>query len=389
MAIGLVKGESSLFIELEATEGTYVPPTGADSAVEVLEDGLEFTYSRDEIERNTLTSTIESVAPRLGLKQISGTVPTEFKASGTQGEAPREDKLYRSLLGARRQVTTEQTSDNTTHTSTIIYFTDTSAFNVGDIVLVKEAGAYEVRPISEITTNTSITLAIPLENGAPSAEVVVAKTTVYYHDEGAPTLSATHYLGGKIEEKIDGLRCVSASLENWSTASVATVNFALEGLNLNKTVSTPSYTPDFSNDALPPVLLNACIWLGGVKLQYNEFSMSIENTKAELLSACSESGKISSRFTNLNVSGSINPYMEDDDIDRFNTFNNNDSVSIFGYAYNPSGVDGEFQDIVSFYLPQCKITEIPTGDQDGILTDSISFKAFRGNGNDTVFLGFI
>jgi len=389
MAIGLVKGESSLFIEIETTEGNYSSPSGASSAIEVLEDGLEFSYSRDEIERNTLTSTIESAAPRLGLKQISGTIPTEFKANGSQGEAPREDKLYRSLLGARRQITSEQTSDNTTHTSTIIYFADTSAFSVGDIVLIKEAGAYEVRPISAINENVSITLAVALENGAPSAEVVVAKTSVYYHDDNAPTLSATHYLGGKIEEQIDGLRCVSANIENWSTASVATVTFNVEGLELNRVVNTPAYSPDFSNDALPPVLLNACIWLNGVKLQYNEFSLSIENTKAELLSACSNSGKISSRFTNLSVSGSINPYMEDDDVARFDSFNNNDTVSIFGYAYNPSGVDGEFQDIVSFYLPQCKITELPTGDQDGIITDSISFKAFRGNGNDTVFLGFI
>ena len=72
MAIGVVKGESSLFLKLEATEGVYQAPTSADDAIEVLEDGLEFNYTRDEIERNTLTSTIESVAPRLGLKQITG-----------------------------------------------------------------------------------------------------------------------------------------------------------------------------------------------------------------------------------------------------------------------------------------------------------------------------
>ena len=81
--------------------------------------------------------------------------------------------------------------------------------------------------------------------------------------------------------------------------------------------------------------------------------------------------------------------MENDDVDRFNSFNLNEDVSIFGYAYNPTNVAGEFNQIVAFYLPQAKITEMPTGDQDGILTDQIAFKAYRKEGNDTIFLGFI
>lgn len=387
MAIGVVKGESSLFLKLEATEGVYQAPTSADDAIEVLEDGLEFNYTRDEIERNTLTSTIESVAPRLGLKQITGSVPVEFKANGAQGIAPREDVLFQSLLGGKRQITALQFS-STGHTTTQINFVDASNFNVGDIVLVREAGAYEVRPISAVVGN-SIYFPIPLENGAPSDGVVIDKVTMYYHDSPAPTFSATHYLGGKIEEQIEGLRAVSASLENWTTAGVGTWTFNLEGLELTRSVNTPAFSPSFVNDALPPVLLNACIWLNNDKLQYNEFGLSIENTKAELLSACSSSGKISSRFTNLSVTGTINPYMDDANVDRFDSFNNNDSVFLFGYAFNPSGVAGEFQDVVAFWMPQVKITSIPTADQDGILTDAIAFKAFRGDGNDTVFLGFI
>jgi hypothetical protein len=388
MAIGLVKGESSLFLEIESTEGVYSAPSGASAAIEVLEDGLEFNYSRDEIERNTLTSTIESVAPRLGLKQITGSIPVEFKANGTAGEKPREHALYYSLLGGFRQIAAPVTS-GTTHTSTVINIADTSMFNVGDVVLVKQAGAYEVRPISEITEDVSITFPFALENGAPSNAVEIEKVTMYFHDSPAPTISATHFLGGKIKEEVSGLRAISASLENWSTANVGTWGFSVEGLNLLRDVEQPAFSPDFTNDALPPVLLNACIWIDGVKVPYNEFSLSIENTKSELLSACSDSGKIGSRFTNLAVTGTFNPYMEDDDTDRFDSFNNNDSISIFGYAYNPTSVAGEKDGIIAFWMPQAKITEIPTGDQDGIITDAISFKAFRGNGNDTIFLGFI
>lgn len=388
MAIGVVKGESSLFLKLEATEGVYQAPTSADDAIEVLEDGLEFNYTRDEIERNTLTSTIESVAPRLGLKQITGSIPVEFKSNGSAGTAPREDVLFKSLLGGKRQVSSAVTS-GAGHSGDVIFMADTSMFEVGDIVLVKQAGAYEVRPISVIDPDVSIEFPFPLDNDAPDDGVIIEKVTIYYHDSPAPTFSATHYLGGKIEEQIEGLRSVSASLENWTTAGVGTWTFNVEGLELTRSVNTPAFSPDFSGDALPPVLLNACIWLDGEKLQYNEFGLSIENTKAELLSACSSSGKISSRFTNLSVTGTINPYMDDANVDRFNSFNNNDSTSLFGYAFNPTGTVGEFQDVVAFWMPQVKITSIPTADQDGILTDAIAFKAFRGNGNDTVFLGFI
>ena len=387
MAIGVVKGESSLYLKIETTEGVYAPPTSDADAIEVLEDGLEFNYTRDEIERNTLTSTIESVAPRLGLKQITGSIPVEFKANGNEGYAPREDVLFESLLGGKRQVLTSFTS-STGHTTSIIYMTDTTGINPGDCVMIKEPGAYAVRPVKEVTTDTSIELEIPLDS-APSDNVEVASFTTYYHDSPAPTFSATHYLGGKIEEQIEGLRAVSASLENWSTAGVGTWTFGVEGLELTRSVNMPAFSPDFSGDALPPVLLNACIWIDGQKIEYNEFGLSIENTKAELLSACSSSGKISSRFTNLSVTGTINPYMEDDNVDRFDSFNNNDSVSIFGYAYNPTGTPGYISDVVCFWMPQAKITSIPTADQDGILTDAISFKAFRGNGNDTVFIGFV
>ncbi len=77
MGIGLIKGKSALFLKEEVTEGTYVAPASAADAVEVLEDGLEFGTTREVIERNTLSATVESEAPRLGLKTVTGTIPTE------------------------------------------------------------------------------------------------------------------------------------------------------------------------------------------------------------------------------------------------------------------------------------------------------------------------
>ena len=89
------------------------------------------------------------------------------------------------------------------------------------------------------------------------------------------------------------------------------------------------------------------------------------------------------------VTGEIAPYMDDDNVNRFNAFNNNDDISVFGYAYNPTATTGEFNQIVAFWIPQAKITTMPNGDEDGIMTNAISFKAYRKDGEDSIFLGFI
>ena len=388
MGIGLIKGNSSVFIKEELTEGTYIAPASATDALEVLADGIGFEYTRDEIERNTLSSTVEVEASRVGLPQVKGTIPTEYKASSTVGSAPRNDVLFKSLLGGKHSLAVQVVS-LTGHTTTKIYIDtpDLALFKKGQVVKVLSAGAHAVRPIKAIGVD-HIELAVALDS-APADGVVIEKATTYYHQEGAPTFSATHYLGGKIAEKVAGLRALSMSLDSWETAKTPSLSFSVEGLSLLREVATPAFTPDFSADALPPVLLGACIYVNGVKVPYSKFSLSLENTKSELLSVCSPQGKLGSRFTEFKVTGSINPYMEDDDTDRFNLFNLNEDVSIFGYAYTPTSVTGEFKEAVCFYLPQVKITSMPTADEDQVLTDDIQFKAYRKEGGDTIFLSFI
>jgi hypothetical protein len=387
----VVKGKSSVFLTEETSEGVYVAHIASD-AVEVLEDGVGFEYSRDEVERNLLSATIEIEASRLGLKQVTGTVPVELKAGSSEGNLPREKVLYKSLLGGVRQITSSTTTKSG-NTSTVLQIEDAdiSKFKKNDIILVKEAGKYEVRPILSVDStlgSASITLAVALSS-VPSDNVEIGKASIFHHKDEAPTFSTTHYIGGSIEEVITGCRSVSASLESWEGGSVPSFNFSVEALDLDQSASPLALTPRFSGDALPPVVLGACVWINGVKVSYNSLALNLENTKAEILSACSESGKIGSRFTQFVATGEIAPYMDDDNVDRFTAFNNNDDISVFGYAYNPSSTPGEIEQVVAFYFPQAKITTMPNGDQDGIMTNNISFKAYRKDGEDTVYLGFI
>lgn len=388
----LVKGQSSLYIVPETVEGTYVAETLASHAVEPLQDGLEFSFSREPIERKTLTDTIEAVEPRLGKKTLTGSIPIEFKAHQTPGSEPRGAILYESLLGGKHQITTQVTTGEG-HTTTDIFIEDAdiAKFKVNGIVKVLHAGNHSCRPVQSIVStpgSAKITLAIPLMV-APPDNVVIEKVTTYFHDTDSKSFSATYYAGGAIQEKIWGLKSISAAIEGWTVNETPSVNFSVEGLDISKDVEAPTVTPDFTNDAQVPVIIHACAWLGQMEIDYTEFTLSIENTKADLNSACAESGKIGTRKTAFNVTSNINPYMADDNLDRWNDFKNNVNTSLFTYAFNPTDVDGEFKEVVAVWIPNYKITNMPEVDQDGVLLDSIEGQAFRKVGKDTIFLSFI
>lgn len=391
MGIGVVTNESTIALVEELTEGTYVAPsTGADY-VEVLSEGLELNKGREELTRDVLGGSVESEASRVGISDVTGSIPTEYKASKTAGNAPQSlDVLMKSLLGGKRQGSALISGSG--HTSTVIQMPDTTGINKHDMVLVKESGAYEVRPVKEVITDTSIELGFALDNGAPSDLVEIEAFTTYYHDtSNSVTFSAEHNLGSQaIKQKARGLRAVSGAIENWTVGQLPTMNFSVQGLDIDRVDEDATASPDFSADGLPPVTLSACVWLSGQSMSYTELTLNIENTVSYIQDACDEDGRIGSRITEQVVTASFNPYLLDDSTAQtWDKFNSNEDVSLFGYAYNPSSVAGEFGEVVCFYIPQGKITEAPVSDVDGIVAESISIKAHKNQGNDSIFLGFI
>jgi hypothetical protein len=388
----VVKGKSNIFLKAEVTEGVYVAPTVAADAVEVLEDFAGFEYTRESIERSVLSDTIEAEAPRAGLPSVTGALPTEFKAAAAEGAAPRANLLYKSLFGGRRQQTTVVTSD-TGHTTTVINLDDADAskFNIGDCVLIKQAGAHHVSPVSAVNNtpgSVAITLLIPSAS-APSDAVVVSKLTTYYHANNEESLSVSAELGGDILEKALGSKVESAEISNWTTGQIPQISFNLKSLSLQKEVSALAITPDFSAEPQPPVALDAKAYIGGVAVEYNEFSLTMANTLVDLLSAADPAGKIASRNTNFLVTGTINPYMDSAGVDNFDAFNDQEAKSFFIYVANPSGVAGEIENVAAIYLPQVVFTSVTNGDQDGVLTDEIEFQAYKAAGGDTIYMSFI
>lgn len=398
MGYGLVLDEGSVFVEKEVTEGTYVAESAGASAIEPLSDGLEFTPTKELLERNNRTSTVEKVPSRVGQKSMAGTIPVELKAAATEGGSPETAPLYEALLGGKRTIT--ETTSATGHTASRIQLTngDGAKYKVGDIVKVKvydedSTKADHVSPVtavSETLDDNYIDLLIPYGEAFPDS-VVIGASTVFFHQSGAPTLSITNYLGGKIREKAIGMRAVSGELTNFSTGQLPQFSFSLEGLSYERSVGEPLFSPVY-DQSLPPVVLCAKIYQGSSEIEVNEFSMNIANTLGFLTSTSSCSGKIASRITEMVTTFSCNPYMENDDVDQFNKFDKNQAYSLFGSANNKgTGLNGDNEklNVVAFYMPNCRTTEISSGDADGILTDAISGQAYRSSGNDSVFIAFI
>ena len=385
-----VKDNTKVAVEIEVTEGTYVAPTADTSFVQTLSDGFELTPAKELLERSIFNGSIGKTTPRTGTRTVSGSIPVECRASETTGDAPEYDKLLRSAMGSRKQLAAPVTT-KTGNTASVLQIDDADIgeFEVDDIILVKEAGAYWVSPITAVDPSSgTANITLLMAAGSPFSDNVEIEAFTAYRcaDSGHPALSISKYVEDARREIAVGARVSSMSLDNFTTGQLASWNFGFEGLDFDTTLTAIPFTPNYQ-DSLPPVILNACLFQDGVDIQVNELTISLENTLGFATSTCSSNGRISGRATERNVSGTFNPYKQDDDIDNFSKFKDNTEYSLFAFAYNPSGVAGEYEQIVAVYMPYCVSTELGESDQDGLLVEDISFTAGRGSdgtGNELV-----
>lgn len=389
----LVADEGVVFIEKEDTEAVYKAEQSGNSAVESLSDGLEFSPTKELLTRSNRTSSVETVASLLGTKSMTGTVPVELKASGVTGATPETGVLWEALLGGKR--TGVLATSKTGHTDTQIEIEDgdIGQYKVGDIIKVKEAGAHHISPITVVDEGAGtafIVLLVPNPAGNFSDNVDIAPFTTYFHQSGAPTLSITNYLGGSIREKAIGMRPTGCEIGSYTTGALADTSFSLEGTSFEREVGSPLFTPVFDSDigVTPPVTLCAKVFRDSTELPVNTVGLTLTNTLSFLTSTASKNGKIASAITKFEITGNFNPYSSDTDVDNFDLFEANDPFSLFTATHNDGAVDGEFKEGISFYVPSARVSEIATGNEDGVLTDALSFTGNKTLGNDSFFISF-
>jgi hypothetical protein len=394
-----VKNNTVWAVETESTEGTYAAPSSSADFVQTLVDGSEMNPAKELIERNIFNGSIGKSTPRSGTKSVSGAMPVEYRAAEQEGDAPEFDKLLLSTMGQKRSMSTVLTT-TTGHTTSVINIAngDIGDINVGDMVMIKQTGAYHVSPVSAIDDTlgaANITLLIPMTS-APANNVQIAKFTTYItSDSGHPSLSISKYIENAVLEQAAGCKVTSMSLESFETGQIANLNFAFEGMSFDRSLTAPPFPPQF-DASLPPIILEACVWQNGVKIPVNSLSLSVENTLGFVTSTCSSNGRISSRVTERSITGSINPYKEDNSIANFLKFKTNQEFSLFAMAKIPmldvnGNSTGEFSQVVSIYIPKCFISEMTEADQDGLLQEELSFVASRGSDgqSEELYMGFI
>jgi len=382
MAIA-VRDNTSFAVEIEVTEGTYVPPASADSYVQVLKDGTEMTRSQELLQREIFTGSIGKTQSRVGMRSVSGAMPVELRAGDTEGAAPEADKLYTSALGGKKVRAAVTTGTGNTATVLQIDDADISGFSRYDLVVVKEAGEFQFSWVSAVDTTPSaanITLGKAL-TGAPADNVEISATTQYSTaNSGHPSLSISKYIEAAKLEQAVGCKVNSMSIDNFTTGQIPSVNFGFEGLTFDSSLTASPFTPNY-DDSLPPIALRACLHQDGVDIAVNNFTLALENTLGFVTSTCSENGRISSRVTARSITGTFNPYKDDNSLTQFENFKCNVPYDLFLWAFNPDGgcdFNGEFVNGVAIFLTNCITTELGESDQDGLLIEDVSFEATRG-----------
>lgn len=367
----VVKQNTKLFVNKEVTEGTYVAPSAATDAIEASDAGVEIKASKEQLELKVVGMGLSRKASRSGLKSVSTSFSSYMKAGATAAGVCESDLLLESAFGSKRNKAA--TTSGTGNTSTVIKIASTTGFAVGDSVLIKEAGAYHVSPIASIQTNVSITLLIACPGGAPADNVVVEAFTSYVlTNDSHSSLSISKYLEDAILETSFGNKVTSFSVDSFETGKNAMFKFGLEGVDFSRSLAAPGYTPSY-DASNTPVILNACLYQDGIEVAINNFSLTLENKLGFITDTCD--GKKASRVTERTIKGSINPFKDTASIAQFTKWNADTVFSLFISASNPTGTTGQIKEVVSFYLPQVKITELGEADQDGVVQDTISFEA--------------
>lgn len=397
MGIGLIADEGVIFIEKEVTQGLYVAEQNGAAAIEVLSDGLELSEQRELLTRNNRTGTVETVASLLGTRSSSGTIPVELKASGVEGAAPETGVLWEAALGGARSGTASTSKVGNTVSRIEIEDADIAKYSVGDIVKLKEsafAGEDHVSPIIAVDTTAAaafIDLLVPRAS-AFTDNVVVGPFITYFPSSDPPSLSVTNYLGGKIRQSAVGVRPSSVEIGNFSTGVLSDVSFGIEGLTYrSREVGTPLFTPVFDSDngVTPPPILNSKIFQDGAEVIVNNLGVTLTNTVAFLSSTGSANGRVESRITKFETGGSFNPYMQDDNVTVFDNFDCNKKFSIFARTQVEDCDNlGVFNHGISFYIPNARNSELGVGNEDGVLTDEISYTGHKTLGNDQFFISF-
>lgn len=367
--------KAKVALEPEVSEGTLVLPSAAGSFIAITEDSVNdlIKPSKEMLERANITANIDSDVSRSGMKSVSGSIKAEFKA-GVNAALPELGLLVQSALGGS-SASTGDLAVSGTPTSTNLPMTSTTGLAVGDIVAVKSAAGevIHVSPISALVTNTSITLLVAYSTAFANTVLVSKMQDYKAANSGHPSFSLTKYMEDAVRTTAAGCKVSKMAISDWKTGAIPMFAFDYEGMAYTHTLNAPAYTPA-PDTSLPPISLNACVYVDGTAVGVDELTIALENKLGWKTTTCSSNGRLGSRITSRKIAGTINPYMQSDSIANFTKWDTNTTFSLFAWAGNPSTVAGEYTNVIAIYLPKCQVVDVTNKDKDGLVQEVVSFE---------------
>jgi hypothetical protein len=393
MAIVAMK-TAVVYVTEETTPGTAATHSAGD-AVGVIADGIEMTGEKELIERQLLRNSISKTLPRTGMRSMSGSISVEAASGSVAGAAPDAALLFESCLGGTRALTSSPTTITTTNL-TVIPVSFATGIAAGDIVMIKDTNCgttgYHISPVSASSLNgtndDSITLVVPCDTAPTSGSAIEKFTTFFGENSGHPSLTVSQFLEDALKREAVGVQVNSLSMDGFETGQVASFSFGLQGWNMDETLAASGLTATYG-DALPPLVLDACVYKDGVALPVTSFSFNVANTVGKVMSTCAPNGVIGQRTTERAVSGSLVAYADSASVALWNAFEEGTVFSLSAAMYNPTATAGVKSNVVAVYLPQCIITAIPMANADGVAQYNVEFQCGPDAAGSEIYLGFI
>lgn len=149
-----------------------------------------------------------------------------------------------------------------------------------------------------------------------------------------------------------------------------------------------------SYDTLTPIVAKSIQLLIGDSddntcITASEFSVTIADTKSDLLSLCATTGKSGSLITGREVTGNVVVRLTQYDAEYFDRFSNNVTTQLALNVGNKSGGNWVAGECANIFIPTATINTYELQDTDGIIEYNIGFKGFVANGLGEVYINFI
>lgn len=372
-----IKRNKRVYVKQETTPFTSEKAShaGAD-AVNCKYDAVELNPTQETIENMLIANGINPGKNEKGLKGSTGSISVYLKAMGTEGNKPEWSPLMEATLGATPDETATQNLDHTsaTSTTTTLEFDTAPNFKVGQHVLIKEAGSFQIAPVESVGAN-NIVLAYALDTAPADGTAIGAVTTWNTKSEPTPFTMSQDIEKGSATESAFGNVVTSYTLSSVTAGQQPFQDYTFEGLGYSRDLTDLGLTPEYDT-ANAPVVKSACLvnTETGEKYDFSEFGLTIENTWQLITDACQENAKVGYKLVGRTVTGSFNPNKTTDSVEHWTNFDENVSYGL-SIALKVPTATGEFGDCVCVYVPNVQTSNLTEG-EDGVLKDNVEFRGF-------------